>query len=136
MASVRSSYSLFFPQRRHCALKSRKNRVNLFTVVWCFNYAGVCFILIFRFLCTIIQYTLFSDDITHGTTNTEASCEICILYHFVLLKNASSPTFGLKRVIFALHILRLKLDGSLLSSNPFERPTQISTDFKKTSALA
>ena len=29
----------------------------------------------------------------------------------------------------------MKLDMSLLSSNPLERPTQISTDFKKTTAL-
>ena len=30
----------------------------------------------------------------------------------------------------------MKLDGSLLRRNPFERPTQISTDFENTSALA
>ena len=37
---------------------------------------------------------------------------------------------------FCLHVFRRELDGSLLSSNPFERPTQISIDSKKTSAQA
>ena len=41
-------------------------------------------------------------------------------------------------VIHNVHVAYFdnKLVGSLLKSNPFERPMQISADFKKTSALA
>ena len=41
------------------------------------------------------------------------------------------PSVWSQKRNFCFHIFRRELDGSLLSSNPFERPAQISIDSKK-----
>ena len=83
---------------------------------------------------TIIQYTLFSDDITMG--QLKQKLVVKYTYSICAAEKCLVPSVWSQTRCFCLYIFRLELDGSLLSSNPFERPTQLSIDFKKTSAQA